>query len=72
MLNVQDQRQELVQSLYSLLEPADLLAAKALVALGLICKADCNLLGAVVQPQLLQHVSLCSPVLDCITWFTGC
>ena len=56
MLFAQKQRQELVQSLISLLEPADLLAAKALVALGLLCEAECSLLGAIVQPQLLQQV----------------
>ena len=51
----QEQRQELVQGPLRLLEPANLPAAKALVALALLCKADCSLLGLVVQPQLLQQ-----------------
>ena len=53
----QEQRQELVYGLLRLLEPADLPAAKALVALALLCKEDSSLLGAVVQPQLCsRHV----------------
>lgn len=54
----QEQQQQLALGLCSLLELADLAAAKALVALALCCKADCSLLGAVVQPQLLQQVGL--------------
>lgn len=53
---MQDQLQQLLQSLISLLEQADLVAAKALVALGCLCKADHSLLGAVINPQLLQQV----------------
>ena len=45
-----------MQSLIRLLEPADLLAAKALFALSLLCEAERSLLGAIVQPQLLQQV----------------
>lgn len=44
-----------MQGLLRLLELADLPAAKALVALALLCKADSSLLGSVVQPQLLQQ-----------------
>ena len=53
---MQDQQQQLVQSLINLLEQADLVAGKVLVALGFLCKADRSLLGAVINPQLLQQV----------------
>ena len=53
---MQDEQQQLVQSLISLLEQADLVAAKTFVALGFLCKAHHSLLGAVINPQLLQQV----------------